>query len=147
MLAYRALLHPLYVSLFFYYLFIVNQVRFQYHLSISLTFSLNWLILINCCYLFAYNFIIRQCFHSVLPLWDQGGMIFVSSARQGGATANLQEPEWGHIQGGRWFEVVKQGGTTLSWWIVGISTKCFALNFTNFPCGAILCFIRLLDFL
>ena len=22
--------------------------------------------------------------HSVLPLWDQGGMIFVSSARQGG---------------------------------------------------------------
>ena len=25
-------------------------------------------------------------------------MIFVSSARQGGATAKLQEPGWGHIQ-------------------------------------------------
>ena len=26
------------------------------------------------------------------PPWDQGGMIFVSSARQGGATAKFQEP-------------------------------------------------------
>ena len=37
--------------------------------------------------------------------WDQGGMIFVSSVRQGGgergATAELQEPGWGHIQGGK----------------------------------------------
>ena len=101
MLAYRALLHPLYVSLFFYYLFIVNQVWFQYHLSISLTFSLNWFISINCCYLFAYNFIIRQCFHSVLPPWDQGGgNDFCVISQAVGATAKLQEPEWGHIQGG-----------------------------------------------
>ena len=36
--------------------------------------------------------------HTVLPPWNQGEMIFVSSARQG-ATAKLQEPGWGHIQG------------------------------------------------
>ena len=35
------------------------------------------------------------------PPWDQGGgIIFVSSAMQGGATDKLQEPGWGHIQGG-----------------------------------------------
>ena len=76
---------------------------------------------------------------SVLSPWDQGGMIFVSSARQG-ATAKLQEPGWGHIQGGDDFRQSSRGGTALSWRIVGISTKCFTLNFTNFACSAILYF-------
>ena len=41
--------------------------------------------------------------HSALPPPGvRRGMIFVTSARQGGgATAKLQEPGWGHIQGGR----------------------------------------------
>ena len=54
--------------------------------------------------------------HSVLPPppWDQGGMIFVSSARQGGATAKLQEPGWGHIQGGDDFRQSSRRGTALS---------------------------------
>ena len=67
-------------------------------------------------------------------------MIFVSSARQGEATAKLQEPGWGHIQGEDDF---RAGGTALSWQIVGISTKCFTLNFTNFACGALLGVIAL----
>ena len=38
-------------------------------------------------------------YHSVLPsVGSGGGMIFVSSARQG-AAAKLQEPGWGQIQG------------------------------------------------
>ena len=41
--------------------------------------------------------------HSVLPPpWDQGGMIFVSSARQRGATAKLQEQGCGTFREGRW---------------------------------------------
>ena len=32
------------------------------------------------------------------PPGIRGGMIFVSSTRQGGATAKLQEPGWGHIR-------------------------------------------------
>ena len=38
-----------------------------------------------------------------------GGMIFVSSARQG-ATAKLQEPGWGHIQGEDDFRQSSRGG-------------------------------------
>ena len=44
---------------------------------------------------------VQERSHSVLPPGIREGMIFVSSARQGGATAKLQEPGWGHIQGGR----------------------------------------------
>ena len=55
--------------------------------------------------------------HSVLsPPWDQGGggMIFVSSARQGGgATAKLKEPGWGHIQGGKMILGSQAGGELL----------------------------------
>ena len=40
-------------------------------------------------------------------------MIFVSSARQGGATAKLQEPEWGHIQGGEMILGSRAGGGLL----------------------------------
>ena len=44
-----------------------------------------------------------------------GGMIFVLSARQGGATAKLQEQGWGHIQGGEDdFRQSSRGGTALS---------------------------------
>ena len=41
--------------------------------------------------------------HSVLPPWDQGGGAndFCVISQAGGATAKLQEPGWGHIQGGR----------------------------------------------
>ena len=39
-------------------------------------------------------------------------MAFVSSARQGRATAKLQEPGWGHIQGGGDdFKQSSRGGT------------------------------------
>ena len=56
------------------------------------------------------------------PLGSVGGMIFVSSARQGwgvgggGATAELQEPEWGHIQGREMIlgSQAGGGGTALS---------------------------------
>ena len=49
------------------------------------------------------------------PPWDQGGgrMIFVSSARQGEATAKLQEPGWGHIQGGKMILGSQAGGGLL----------------------------------
>ena len=134
MLAYRALLHPLYVSLFFYYLFIVNQVWFQYHLSISLTFSLNWFISINCCYLFAYNFIIRQCFHSVLPPWDQGGgNDFCVISQAVGATAKLQEPEWGHIQGGEMILGSQAGGDCFILMNCWYFHKMLCLEFYKFP--------------
>ena len=46
--------------------------------------------------------------HSVLP----PGEIFVSSARQG-ATAKLQEPGWGHIQGVEMILGSQAGGTAL----------------------------------
>ena len=42
------------------------------------------------------------------PPGIRGGMIFVSSARQG-ATAKLQEPGWGHIQGGDDFRQSSRG--------------------------------------
>ena len=37
------------------------------------------------------------------PPWDQGGggNDFCVISRAGGVTAKLQEPGWGHIQGGR----------------------------------------------
>ena len=40
-----------------------------------------------------------------------GVMIFVSSARQRVATAKLQEPGWGHIQGGDMILGSQAGGT------------------------------------
>ena len=47
--------------------------------------------------------------HSVPPPPGiRGRMIFVSSARQG-ATAKLQEPGWGHIQGGDDFRQSSRG--------------------------------------
>ena len=47
--------------------------------------------------------------YSVLPPWDQGVMIFMSTARQG-ATAKLQEPEWGHIKKGEMILGSQAGG-------------------------------------
>ena len=48
--------------------------------------------------------------HNVFPpLRSGGGMICVSSARQG-ATAKLQELEWGHIQGGKMILGSQAGG-------------------------------------
>ena len=44
------------------------------------------------------DFFLQLC--SVLPPWDQGGDDFCVINQAGGATAKLQEPEWGHIQGG-----------------------------------------------
>ena len=41
-------------------------------------------------------------------------MIFVSSARHGGATAKLQEPGWGHIQREHDFRQSSRGGNALS---------------------------------
>ena len=41
-----------------------------------------------------------MCLHSFLPLWDQGRNDFCVISQAGGATAKLQEPGWGHIQGG-----------------------------------------------
>ena len=53
-------------------------------------------------------------YHSVLPsVGSGGGMIFVSSARQG-AAAKLQEPGWGQIQGEDDFRQSSRGGTALS---------------------------------
>ena len=43
------------------------------------------------------------------PPWDQGVMIFMSTARQG-ATAKLQEPEWGHIKKGEMILGSQAGG-------------------------------------
>ena len=40
-------------------------------------------------------------------------MIFVSSARLGGGTAKLQEPGWGHIQGGGEMILGSQAGGEL----------------------------------
>ena len=39
--------------------------------------------------------------HSVLLPRDQGGNDFCVISQARGATAKLQEPGWGHIQGGR----------------------------------------------
>ena len=47
------------------------------------------------------------------PSWDQGGIIFVSSARQRETTAKLQEPGWGHIQGGKMTLGSQAGGGML----------------------------------
>ena len=44
---------------------------------------------------------VNTYYHSVLPPWDQGGNGFCVINQTGGATAKLQEPGWGHIQGGR----------------------------------------------
>ena len=74
------------------------------------------------------------------PSWDQGENDFCAISQPGGATAKLQEPGWVHIQWGDDFRQSSRGGGTALWWIVGISTKCFSLNFTNFACGAILHF-------
>ena len=51
--------------------------------------------------------------HSVPP-WDQGGNDFCVISQAGGATAKLQEPGWGHIQGGDDFRQSSRGGTALS---------------------------------
>ena len=73
----------------------------------------------------------------------RGGMIFVSSARQGGQLLNFKS------QGGDTFRVEddfrqsSKGGTALSWRIVGIFTKCFTLIFTNFACGAIFWYLKI----
>ena len=78
--------------------------------------------------------------YSVLPPWDQGENFCVIK-QAGGTTAKLQEPGWGHFQGEKDdFRQSGREGTALSWRIVGISTKCFTLNFTNFASGAILYF-------
>ena len=39
-------------------------------------------------------------YHSVLPPWDQVGNDFCVISQAGRATVKLQEPGWGHIQGG-----------------------------------------------
>ena len=52
------------------------------------------------------------------PLWDQGGRgdDFCVICQAGGGTAKLQEPGWGHIQGGEGddFRQSSWGGTALS---------------------------------
>ena len=53
------------------------------------------------------------CFHSVLTLWDQGGNGFCVISQAGGATAKLQEPGWGHIQGGEMILGSQAGGGLL----------------------------------
>ena len=68
------------------------------------------------------------------PPWDQGGW-FLCHQPGRGATTKLQEPGWRHNERGEdYFRQSSRGGTALSWRIVGISTKCFTLNFTNFAC-------------
>ena len=58
--------------------------------------------------------------HSVLLPWDEGGgIIFVSSTRQG-ATVKLQEPGWGHIQGVKMVLCSQAGGADCF-----IMTKCW----------------------
>ena len=77
--------------------------------------------------------------------WDQGGMIFVSSARhEGGATAKLQEPGWGHIQGRKMILGSQAGGELLyhhellvfpqnaSPWILQISAAVLSYIFLTF---------------
>ena len=63
----------------------------------------------------SYSFDKSYTIDIVSPPPGSWGMIFVSSARQGGATAKLQEPGWGHIQ---WVEddyrQSSRGGTALS---------------------------------
>ena len=72
------------------------------------------------------------------------GIIFVSSARVGGATAKLQEPGWGHIQGGKMIFGSQAGGTLLyhdellvfpqnaSPWILQISPAALSYIFLTF---------------
>ena len=53
--------------------------------------------------------------HSVLPLWDQGGgMIFVSSTRQGGQLLNFKSQDGDTFRGGDDFRQSSRGGTALS---------------------------------
>ena len=50
-------------------------------------------------------------FHSVLPLGIRGGENdFCVISQAGGATAKLQEPGWGHIQGEDDFRQSSRGG-------------------------------------
>ena len=81
--------------------------------------------------------------HSVLlpPLLGSEGNDFCVISQVWGQLLNFKS------QGGDTFreeDDIRQssrgGGTALSWRIVGISTKCFTLNFKNFACGAILYF-------
>ena len=87
------------------------------------------------CQLFLMTFynkiIIPQC---PPPPWDQGGgrMIFVSSARQGEATAKLQEPGWGHIQGGKMILGSQAGGDCFIMTNCWYFHKMFHLEFYKF---------------
>ena len=96
---------------------------------------------------FAQSYHSFQRVHSVLPPPPPGigGEWFLCCQPGKGETAKLKEPGWGHIQVGDDFRQSSRGGTAFSWWIVGISTKCFTLNFTNFACGAILYFWTTLE--
>ena len=72
-----------------------------------------------------------------------GGMTFVSSARQGVNCWTSRARVGTHSGGGKMILGSQAGRrTALSWWIFGISTKCFTLNFTNFACGTILYFSK-----
>ena len=53
-----------------------------------------------------------MCLHSVLPL-GSGGDDFCVISQAGGATAKLQEPGWGHIQGGEMILGSQAGGGLL----------------------------------
>ena len=79
--------------------------------------------------------------HSVLPPWDQGGEWFLCQPGSGGQLLNFKSQGGDTFRGGKMILGSQaEGGTALSWRIVGISAECFTLNFTNFACGAILCF-------
>ena len=60
--------------------------------------------------------LIGQCEHNIIlssppsPPWDQGGNDFCVISQAGWATAKLQEPGWGHIQGGKMILVSQAGG-------------------------------------
>ena len=75
-------------------------------------------------YIFALQCIVRKgvpappflrhpALHSVLPPWDQGGMIFVSSARQGGQLLNFKSQGGETFRGGDDFRQSSRGGTAL----------------------------------
>ena len=78
--------------------------------------------------------------HSVLPAGIRGGNDFCVISQARGQLLNFKSQGGDTFRGEDDFRQSSRGGTALSWRIVGISTKCFTLNFTNFACGAILYF-------